>query len=320
MAVVKDYSAVVKKGPTMRAKRLFVGGIEGVGKTTFLTQCPNPIVVCAEDGLTENAFAGIANYTPESWPDLLGFIDYLTTANHTYQTIGFDTEDWLEHFAVKFICNRDGKSNIEEYGFSKGQSVILPNEFRQLLAKLEVLQQKKNIMVVFTSHIQVKTFNNPAGDNYDRYEASGTKQVVSLIKQWCDVNLFATFEVVTKKDSKKGKAKGMCTDARIVHTTYSAAWDAKNRCGLPETLPFDAQTILEAIAKGTPDNPENIYADAVDLAGKYLTDATIKKNTLAYLEKNKTNVPILTVALNKLRHIQSQAETEKQPEPETQAA
>lgn len=318
----KNYASAVRTGPSTRAKRIFLAGIEGVGKTTALVQCPNPIILCAEDGLTYPAFAGIANYTPEDWPDVFGFIDYLTNSSHDFQTLGIDTLDWLEQPATRYICNRDGKSNIEDYGYSKGQAVILPNEFRLLLSKLELLQQKKNMLIVITAHIMVKTFNNPAGDNYDRFEASGTKQVNSLIKQWCDINLFATFDIATFKESKKGKAKGVGGDKRIVHTTYSAAFDAKNRCGLPNVLPFDMPTILEAIKKGTPDSAENLYADAKEKAEKYLEGDT-KTKTLKYLDTNKNNVSILLLALNKLKCIEDEALREKkenEPEPAAQAA
>jgi len=318
MAVVKDYASATKKGPTVRAKRIFVAGIEGVGKTTALTQCPNPVVICAEDGITEDSFADVANYTPENWADVLGYIDYLTTSAHDYKTLGIDTLDWLEQYAVKHICQRDGKASIEDYGYSKGQAVFLPNEFRIFLSKLELLQKTKNMLIVITAHTMVKPFNNPSGDNYDRFETASIKQVSSLVKQWCDVNLFATFNVATHKESKKGKAKGVGGQERIVHTNYSAAWDAKNRCGLPDELPFDMQSILEAIKKGVPDSVENIYDDAVELSKKYLKDK-VQTDTLKYLEANKTNTPNLLRALNKLKCIASQSDSE-QPVTATKAS
>ena len=142
---------------------------------------------------------------------------------------------------------------------------------------------------------------------HDDLKALKTKKVVGLVKQWCDINLFATYEVATYKESKKAKAKGIGGQNRIVHTNYSAAWDAKNRCGLPDTMPLDMATIIEAIENGKPDTPENIYEDAKELAEKYLKDK-VKTDTLAFLEKNKTNLQALSVALNKLRNIANEAE------------
>lgn len=320
MAVQKNYGALIQKGPAQREKRILIMGVEGVGKTTALVQCPNPIVLCAEDGITEEQFAGVSHYSPSDWSDTFGFLDYLINSEHNHKTLGIDTVDWLEPLAVRHMCFRDGKKDIEEYGgYGKGQ-VVLANEFRPLLVKLEQLQRAKNMLIVMTAHTQVKQFNNPMGDNYDRFEPACEKKVSALIKQWCDVNLFARFDTATYKDSKKARAKGVGGQTRIVHTTFSAAWDAKNRCNLPAEMPFDMPTILEAIKNGAPDTADNIFADCTELAKKYLTDNKIQKTTLDFLEKNKTNTSALTIALNKLKHIASQADSTQEPAPETQAA
>jgi len=316
MSIKKNYGALIQTGPNQRAKRIFMMGVEGVGKTTGLVNCPNPIIMCAEDGITEADFSGVKSYSPEDWTDVFGFIDYLINSEHNFKTLGIDTLDWLEPIAIHHMCLRDGKKDLEGYGgFGKGQ-VALANEFRPFLAKLEQLQKKKNILIVITSHTQVKQFNNPMGDNYDRFEPACERKVASLVKQWVDISLFARFDTATYKDSKKSRAKGVGGQQRIVHTVFSAAWDAKNRCNLPEEMPLDMPTILDAIKKGIPDSPENIYSDAVDLAKKYLPE-DCKQQTLDYLDKNKSNVPNLLKALNKLKYIAS--ETDNQALEETKA-
>jgi hypothetical protein len=310
MNAPKNYGSMIQTGPTMRPRRIFIMGVEGVGKTTALTQCPNPILMCAEDGVTEANFAGVKSFAPADWQDALGFIDYLTTGTHDFKSYCLDTLDWMEPLAIRGICNRDGKKDIEDYGgFGKGQ-IVLANEIRNFLCKIEQLQKTKGMLIVITAHCTVKPFNNPIGDNYDRYEPQCEKKVAALVKQWADVCLFAKFDVATFKDSRKARAKGIGGQKRIVHTTHSAAWDAKNRCGLPDEMDFSMPSILEAIQKGTPDSAENLFADAVDLAGKYLTDESKKKATLEYLEKNKTNIQNLTIALNKLRTIASATDEE----------
>jgi hypothetical protein len=66
--------------------------------------------------------------------------------------------------------------------------------------------------------------------------------------------LFATHEQHTY--GEKGHIKGISTGARVMHTERAAAFDAKNRHGLPATLPLDWQSLRDAIAAGQPVDPE----------------------------------------------------------------
>jgi hypothetical protein len=59
-----------------------------------------------------------------------------------------------------------------------------------------------------------------------------------MLKQWVDAVLFANYETFVDKASKMARGKGLSTGARIIHTERRAAWDAKNRYGLPEHLPL----------------------------------------------------------------------------------
>jgi hypothetical protein len=66
--------------------------------------------------------------------------------------------------------------------------------------------------------------------------------------------LFANYEVLTVKETEKSKAKGVTTDKRIMHTRRTAAFDAKNRYGLPDTLDLDYAAFVEAVKAGEPDD------------------------------------------------------------------
>ena len=87
--------------------------------------------------------------------------------------------------------------------------------------------------------------------------------------------------------SGASKAKGVGGQERIVHTQRSAGWDAKNRYGLPDEMPFDMPAIMEAInagngaggdsAKDIADEIRSIYGDLPD-DKKTKIDADIEKN------------------------------------------
>lgn len=302
-----DYSAKIKKGPSQAAPRIVLIGVEGVGKTTAGAQCPEPIFLCAEDGLVGSGYDNIANYSPANWEDVLGFLSYIAAGNHTYKSLIIDTIDWLEMLLFEYICKRDSKYHtkdrvasaemIENYGYGKGY-IVAAAEFRRALVLLDKIRCG-NILVMINSHSQIKLVDNLEGENYSRCEPKVCKQIAGLIKEWADTVLFAKFEISASKEKGSARAKGLGGQTRIVQTQYSAAYDAKNRYGLPVVMPFDMDEILEAIKRGNPDEPENIIADINALLPNLPED---KQTAIkAFVKANKTNTIKLCQMLNKVR-------------------
>ena len=60
-------------------------------------------------------------------------------------------------------------------------------------------------------------------------------------------------------------AKAYSTGERVLRTVYSASWDAKNRWGLMETVPLDAQVLLRAAAgAGAATQPGELARELVE--------------------------------------------------------
>ena len=77
-----------------------------------------------------------------------------------------------------------------------------------------------------------------------------TSQTSPLIKEWADMLLFAnykTFSIAVDDKGKKRKAQG---GERVMYTSHNACWDAKNRFGLPDEVPFDYKVIQSIIEQG----------------------------------------------------------------------
>jgi len=73
------------------------------------------------------------------------------------------------------------------------------------------------------------------------------KKRLALLKEWADMVLFANYETIVikgKTPMDKNKAAG---GSRVMYTTHHACWDAKNRHGLAEKLPFDFAEIAHCI-------------------------------------------------------------------------
>lgn len=244
--------SAVTRGRVEKPMRVLLYGTEGVGKSTFGASAPSPIFLAAEDG---TAHLDVARFPePQSWRDVLDAIQELTAAPHDYRTLVIDTLDWLEPLLWQQLVD-DAKSakiqSIEDFGYGKGYTAAL-DRWRVFMAALERLRAQRSIAVVLLAHSQIKTFKNPEDEDYDRYELKLHLKAGGAIKEWCDAVLFARYETFAARDEKTKRTRGVSTGARVVHTQRTAAWDAKNRYDLPETLPLDWSAFVEAVAAGRP--------------------------------------------------------------------
>jgi hypothetical protein len=225
--------------------RVLLYGVEGVGKSTFAANAPNPVFLAAEDGTAQLDVARFPE--PETWADVFDALDELTRSQHDFRSLVIDTLDWLEPICWASVVQRGGPKikSIEDYGFGKGYTAAL-DEWRLFLAALERLRNARGMHVVMLAHSWIKTFKNPEDDDYDRYEMKLHAKAGGMLKEWCDAVLFARYETFTTKDDKTKRVRGVSSGARVVHTQRTAAWDAKNRYDLPETLPLEWSAFHEA--------------------------------------------------------------------------
>lgn len=87
-----------KPGP----RRMLVYGTAGIGKSTFATCAPSPIVIQTEDGLGEidcHKFPVASSLA--AVPENLGA---LYAEDHPYRTVVIDSLDWLERLIWARVC------------------------------------------------------------------------------------------------------------------------------------------------------------------------------------------------------------------------
>lgn len=250
---------------TPKPDRVLLVGTEGVGKTTFAAEAPSPIFICAEDGLPPMLGEVPRFPAPESLGDVLDAIRTLIREQHEFKTFVIDTIDWLEPVIWRELCARNGWQDIESPGYGKGY-VAAAEEWRKLLGALDHLRMRKGMEVILLAHAAIRTFQNPAGGDYSRYEAKLNKNALALVKEWTDTNLFAIHEEFVRLDARgKETKKGVSTGRRVIHTERTAAWDAKNRYALPPELPLSYADYAAARAAGQPASLEALQAEAAEL-------------------------------------------------------
>jgi hypothetical protein len=89
--------------------------------------------------------------------------------------------------------------------------------------------------VLALCHSKIAPFKNPEGPDYDRFTPDLHPKTWGLTHRWADYVLFLNFEThVDAGRSPRPKGKG--GTRRVLYTARTAAFDAKNRHGLPEQI------------------------------------------------------------------------------------
>ena len=241
----------ITRGRKARAQKVVIYGPEGIGKSTFAAQFPEPVFIDTE-GSTDNMDVARMD-KPTSWAMLKNEIAFIKANSDACKTLVIDTIDWAEQLAVSYVCSQHQKNGIEDFGWGKGYTYV-QEEIGHLLNSLSELVDI-GINVVLTAHAQIKKFEQPDEMGaYDRYELKlGQKtssKTAPLVKEWADMVLFANYKtfIMTTDDGKK-KAQG---GERVIYTNHRPAWDAKNRHGLPDQLPFDFGSIAHIFNNPAP--------------------------------------------------------------------
>ena len=227
----------VIKGKIAQPLRTVIYSAEGLGKTTFAADAPAVIFLPVENGTNH---LNVQRFpVPETWQDILDAVSELTTADHDYKTLAVDTVDAAESLLWAALCQRHNVPALDDIGggYGKGFAVAL-DEWRRFLVALERLQKTKGMNVLLLAHSWIKSFKNPIGPDWDRYELKLNKQAAGLLKEWADDVLYCSLEEFGSKDEKTKRIKGVSSGARVIHTQRCASFDAKNRNSLPEKLPL----------------------------------------------------------------------------------
>lgn len=251
--------STIKASKTPQPPRILTYGGPGIGKSTFFSKAPNPLFIQTEDGLDELEVAKLPYGGPAtSYAQVLDVITALYQQEHSFKTVVVDSADWLEHLTWKHVSEEHGKKNVEDFGYGKGY-VFAADAFRVLLDGLNALRLKKGMVIGLTAHSQVKRFDDPATEPYDRYLLKMHQRTSSLLAEWCDVIGFASQRTIVHSEDvgfeKKAK-RGITTGERLLWTQERPAFVAKNRYSLPESIPLQWAALSDCISQSLTPTPQ----------------------------------------------------------------
>lgn len=235
----------IKKGKSIHAPRIFLYSTHGIGKSTFAASAPNPIFICTEDGLGSIDTSSFP--LAKSSADVMEAIKTLYAEQHDYQTVVLDSADWLENILQKEI---ETHYEAKDLAYGKG-ALILADRWREVLDGLNALRNDKGMTVIIIGHCEIKRFDSPEVEPYDRYQPKLQARASALVQEWADAVLFANYKTLVKKDDvgfNKQVSRGITTGERLLYTQETPAYLAKNRYSLPASLPLNWDAFLAALS------------------------------------------------------------------------
>jgi hypothetical protein len=248
--------ASVIKGKRSQPPRILIYGGEGIGKTTWASQAPNPIFIETEEGSDS---LDVARFPlAKSFRDVTESIRELRDTEHDFKTVVIDSADWLERFIHEWILQTDGAENMAKAcgGYGGGFQVAV-SHWRTVLQNLDQLRAK-GMAIIFVAHSAVVPVKDPEQPQYDQNRPRLHKDSAALLTEWADVVGFASRKIAGKvvKDEDGGEKfiplnAGSNGAERVLRLVGSPTWVAKNRFNLPAEIPLQWGKFCESFAPAT---------------------------------------------------------------------
>lgn len=265
-ASVRDYLAEIKTTSVARPSATVMFAPPGLGKTSLGAAIPGRVFLIddQERGIETLKASGLVD--PETpvlppagdWQQVLTMLRQLAKQKHDYKALIIDTLGGMERLCHQYVCDTLFAGNWGEKGFAsyqRGYDAALP-EWRLLLNALDDCRDKGMLIMALT-HSVVRPYKNPLGEDFDRYVPDVHHKTWNMTHRWADMVLFGNYHVEV---SDSGKGRG--GHDRVMFTEYSAAYEAKNRHGLPREIPMGLsgkeawKNLRDAIVKARPQPEE----------------------------------------------------------------
>lgn len=244
--------STIKSGVRMKAPKIALYGVGGIGKTTFAAAAPKPIFCFTEEG---QGVLDVARFEPDgdpcirSWAQIIECCQVLYTEEHDFQTFVLDSIDFAEPLLHQYTAQKAGHEHIEDFGYGKGYTKAL-DEARILLQWLDALRNHKGMAIIVIAHCETRKFEDPEQETYDTYDFRLHKTLAAYLDFWSDAVLFAQYKTHTVKEDagfNKTRTRAAGVGQRVLYTQKKPAFRAKNRYGLPPEIPLSWQAFIDGM-------------------------------------------------------------------------
>lgn len=291
----------VKKGKIQKPHLLIIYGPDGVGKSSFCADAPMPLFMASEDGTNNLDVARLPEVT--SFEMIIRGLKEMITDVHPYQSLVIDSLDWMENMIYEAVATEKKVKSIEDIPYGKGYMFAL-DKWREIMRLLMALRETKGMNILCIAHAKIKKFEDPSTPaGYERYQlklqTGASTDAAALWREFVDTVLFANYVTeVSGEDKKRGFGDG----TRMIYTERRPGFDAKNRLGLPYSLPLSWAEFSEAAAKGEPDSPDQMLREIEGMKAQVKDEELVKKidKALKTAGRNATQLAEIKNRLNAL--------------------
>lgn len=238
--------ADVIRGKVFEPPKIMVYGIDGVGKSTFCSQAPNPIFLQAglDKGLEQIGPARLP--ISETYGDFLSKLTRVAKEEHDFQTVVIDNLSAIEALIHSQVCRAHNWPVISHPGFDRGEKLAL-KEWLEVLDLLNACHSR-GMCVLLVAHARRERLGDPENPTVEQYApALHTKTSGELFRKWVDATLFLTRRMAVRTEGsgvgekKIGVAVGADGGERIMRTAWTPGAVAKNRYEIPAEIPFPSE-------------------------------------------------------------------------------
>lgn len=233
----------VVRGRVFEAPKIMVYGIDGVGKSTFCAQAPNPIFLQAglDKGLEQ---IGPARFPVcESYDDFVLKLQRIALEKHDFNTLAIDNLSAIEALIYKRVCLANKWPTITYPGFDRGEK-LATKEWLEILDLLNKCHSR-GMAILLVAHARREKLGDPENPSIEQYApALHTKTSGEFFRKWVDATLFITRRMSFRTEGqglgekKIGVAIGADGGDRVIRTTWTPGSVAKNRYDMPAEIPF----------------------------------------------------------------------------------
>lgn len=258
----------INTGKRHRARRTLLYGVHGVGKSQWAATAPNVCFLNLEDGLDDIDCSSTGLITTHD--DLMESLRFFSEGKHDFRNIAIDTVDWLEKILHKEVAKEAGKQSIADIGYGVGYKQAMA-KWDKVLFALDWLRKKLGLGIILLAHCDIKRFESPEQESYDRYQPALHALAAAALQEWCDEVLFASYRVFTRKEDpgfNKERNIAVGDGERYIRTQESPAVLAKNRLGLPTELTMPANNGFAEYSQYFPARNGDINGVVVDGSSK----------------------------------------------------
>jgi len=277
----------------------------GVGKTDFGSSFPKPLFFDFEESTHNIDVERIDNL--RSWEDIINGLTEILESNTDlgFKSIIFDTIDELERLMHVYVAQQASKATIEHIGWQKGYDHAV-NLWAEFISICRQIRDKHKIHFCFLCHsIDKAKTEFEKQETFTRHQMNLHKKAAAFLFGQVEMVLFAKKEVSFRKDSD-GNTFAKDLDKRVLCASLSAHYDAKNRVGLPATMPMPVRNGFDVLwgAYNTAfdETPDHALKKCLAALEK-VKDKIKAKSIYEYIKKFDQDIAVLRSSLIRINEI-----------------